>query len=208
MWCVRMRLKLETSSGNLTQKTSHMSNIPYHFLNGFELISKMTSGDSQLVEICRSTEKSHVCNLYITPQHKLLLYITPQHKLLYITPQHKLLLTIPDTVSFSADFIFDLEQTGKVERERERDCDLTCNITGTLETHVIPFISHQWHLQRTLHRHIHCSVTFTIMLYQQQTHWCHIFTTVIFAVHSHSQHNQIHCSHVQCTVIFTFQFTA
>ena len=57
---VRTRSKCEASSQNLTRKTSHMLNIPYNFLNGFELISKMTSGTSQLAEIRRSTEKSHV----------------------------------------------------------------------------------------------------------------------------------------------------
>ena len=57
---IRTRSKREASSQNLTRKTSHMLNIPYHFLNGFELISKMTRGSSQSEEICQSTEKSHV----------------------------------------------------------------------------------------------------------------------------------------------------
>ena len=60
MCCVRTRSKREASSQNLTLKTSHMLNIPYSFLNGFELISKMTCGASQSAEICRSAEKSHV----------------------------------------------------------------------------------------------------------------------------------------------------
>ena len=60
MCCVRTRSKREASSQNLTQKTSHMLNVPYNFLNGFELISKMIRGTSQLAEICRSAEKSHV----------------------------------------------------------------------------------------------------------------------------------------------------
>ena len=58
---VRTRSKHEASSQNLTRKTSHMLNIPYNFLNGFELISKMTRGTSQSAEIRRSAEKSHVC---------------------------------------------------------------------------------------------------------------------------------------------------
>ena len=36
-----------------------MLNVPYNFLNGFELISKMTRGASQSAEIRRSAEKSH-----------------------------------------------------------------------------------------------------------------------------------------------------
>ena len=54
---VRTRLKCEASLQNWTQKTSHMFNIPYNFLNGFELISKMTRGSSQLAEIRRSAWK-------------------------------------------------------------------------------------------------------------------------------------------------------
>ena len=57
---VRTRSKREASSQNLTRKTSHMLNIPYNFLNGFELISKMTRGTFQSAEIRRSAEKSHV----------------------------------------------------------------------------------------------------------------------------------------------------
>ena len=57
---VRTRSKCEASSQNLTRKTSHMLNIPYNFLNGFELISKMTPGTSQSAEIRQSAEKSHV----------------------------------------------------------------------------------------------------------------------------------------------------
>ena len=57
---VRTRSKREASSQNLTWKTSHMLNIPYNFLNGFELISKMTRGTSQSAEIRRLAEKSHV----------------------------------------------------------------------------------------------------------------------------------------------------
>ena len=41
-----------------------MLNIPYNFLNGFELISKMTRGASQSAEIRWSAEKSHVWSLY------------------------------------------------------------------------------------------------------------------------------------------------
>ena len=59
---VRTRSKREASSQNLTRKTSHMLNILYNFLNGFELISKMTRGTSQSAEIRRSAEKSHVCS--------------------------------------------------------------------------------------------------------------------------------------------------
>ena len=51
MSCVRTILQHEASSQNLTQKTSHMLNIPYTFLNGSELISKMTCGAPQLAEI-------------------------------------------------------------------------------------------------------------------------------------------------------------
>ena len=51
MCCVRTRSKHEASSQNLTRKTSHLLNIPYNFLNGFDLISKMTRGTSQSVEI-------------------------------------------------------------------------------------------------------------------------------------------------------------
>ena len=58
---VRTRSKREASLQNLTRNTSHMLNIPYNFLNGFELISKMTRGTSQSAEIHRSAEKSHVC---------------------------------------------------------------------------------------------------------------------------------------------------
>ena len=54
------RSKREASSQNLTRKTFPMLNIPYNFLNGFELISKMTCGISQSAEIRRSAEKSHV----------------------------------------------------------------------------------------------------------------------------------------------------
>ena len=57
---VRTRSKREASLQNLTRKTSHMLNIPYNFLNGFELISKMTRGTSQSAEIRQSAEKSHV----------------------------------------------------------------------------------------------------------------------------------------------------
>ena len=57
---VRTRSKREASSQNLTRKTSHMLNIPYNFLNRFELISKMTRGTSQSAEIHRLAEKSHV----------------------------------------------------------------------------------------------------------------------------------------------------
>ena len=57
---VRTRSKREASSQNMTRKTSHMLNIPYNFLNGFELISKLTCGTSQSAEIRRSAEKSHV----------------------------------------------------------------------------------------------------------------------------------------------------
>ena len=57
---VRTRSKREASSQNSTWKISHMLNIPYNFLNGFELISKMTRGTSQSTEIHRSAEKSHV----------------------------------------------------------------------------------------------------------------------------------------------------
>ena len=39
-----------------------MLNIPYNFLNGFELISKMTRGTFQSPEIRRLAEKSHVCD--------------------------------------------------------------------------------------------------------------------------------------------------
>ena len=60
---VRTRSKREASSQNLTRKTSHMLNIPYNFLNGFELISKMTNGTSQSAEIRRSAEKSHVWDI-------------------------------------------------------------------------------------------------------------------------------------------------
>ena len=62
---VRTRSKREASSQNLTRKTSHMLNISYNFLNGFELISKMTCGTSQSAEIRRSAEKSHVCWLVV-----------------------------------------------------------------------------------------------------------------------------------------------
>ena len=62
---VRTRSKREASSQNLTRKTSHMLNIPYNFLNGFELISKMTRGTSQSAEIRRLAEKSHVCSICI-----------------------------------------------------------------------------------------------------------------------------------------------
>ena len=61
---VRTRSKREASSQNLTRKTSHMLNIPYNFLNGFELISKMTCGTSQSAEIRRSAEKSHVWTMW------------------------------------------------------------------------------------------------------------------------------------------------
>ena len=57
---VRTRSKREASSQTWTRKTSHMLNIPYNFLNGFELISKMTRRTSQSAEIRRSAEKSHV----------------------------------------------------------------------------------------------------------------------------------------------------
>ena len=60
MCCVRTRSQREASSQNLTRKTSHMLNIPYTFLNRFELISKMTRGASHSAEIRRSAEKSHV----------------------------------------------------------------------------------------------------------------------------------------------------
>ena len=53
--------EIEASLQNLTRKTSHMLNIPYNFLNGFELISKMIRGTSQSAEIRQSAEKSHVC---------------------------------------------------------------------------------------------------------------------------------------------------
>ena len=56
---VRTRSKRAASSQNLTRKTSHMLNVPYNFLNGFELISKMTPGTSKSAEIRRSAEKSH-----------------------------------------------------------------------------------------------------------------------------------------------------
>ena len=46
MCCVRTRSKHKASSQNSTRKTSHMLNIPYNFLNGFERISKMTCGTS------------------------------------------------------------------------------------------------------------------------------------------------------------------
>ena len=67
MCCVRTRSECEASSQNLTRKTSHMLNIPYNFLNRFELISKMTCGASQSAEIRRLVEKSHVCRLEIPP---------------------------------------------------------------------------------------------------------------------------------------------
>ena len=54
---VRTRPKREASSQNLTRKTSHMLSIPHNFLNGFELISKITRGTSQSAEIRRSAEK-------------------------------------------------------------------------------------------------------------------------------------------------------
>ena len=60
---IRTRSKREASSQNLTRKTSHTLNVPYNFLNGFELISKMTRGASQSAEIRRSAEKSHVCSV-------------------------------------------------------------------------------------------------------------------------------------------------
>ena len=41
---VRMRSKRKASLQNLTRKISHMLNIPYNFLNGFELISKRPVG--------------------------------------------------------------------------------------------------------------------------------------------------------------------
>ena len=69
---VRTRSKREARSQNLTRKTSHMLNIPYNFLNGFELISKMTRGTSKSAEIRRSAEKSHVCLTIITPLSRLL----------------------------------------------------------------------------------------------------------------------------------------
>ena len=68
---VRTRSKREASSQNLTRKTSHMLNIPYNFLNGFELISKMTRGTSQSAEIRRLAEKSHACNLLYSVTEKL-----------------------------------------------------------------------------------------------------------------------------------------
>ena len=61
---VRTRSKREASSQNLSWKISNMLNIPYNFLNGFELISKMTRGTSQSAEIRRSAEKSHVWLLF------------------------------------------------------------------------------------------------------------------------------------------------
>ena len=61
---VRTKSKREASSQNLTLKTSHMLNISYNFLNGFELISKMTRGPSHSAEIRWSVEKSHVCPLH------------------------------------------------------------------------------------------------------------------------------------------------
>ena len=60
---VRTRSKREASSQILTRKTSHMLIMPYNFLNGFELISKMTRGTSQSAEIHRSAEKSHACRV-------------------------------------------------------------------------------------------------------------------------------------------------
>ena len=66
----RTRSKCEASSQNLTRKISHMLNIPYNFLNGFELISKMTCETSQSAEICRSAEKSHVCKSATAPENK------------------------------------------------------------------------------------------------------------------------------------------
>ena len=51
MCCVRTRSKREASSQNLTRKTSHILNIHCNFLNGFELISKMTRGTSESAEI-------------------------------------------------------------------------------------------------------------------------------------------------------------
>ena len=75
---VRTRSKREASSQNLTRKTSHMLKIPYNFLNGFELISKMTCGTSQSAEIRRSAEKSHVWALQ--KHHSLSsLFHTAQH---------------------------------------------------------------------------------------------------------------------------------
>ena len=62
---VRTRSKRKASSQNLTRKTSHMLNIPYNFLNGFELISKMTCGPSKSAEIRRSAEKSHVWYIHL-----------------------------------------------------------------------------------------------------------------------------------------------
>ena len=58
------------------RKTSHMLNVPYNFLNGFELISKMTRGASQSAEIRRSAEKSHVCKLQ-GPLPELLAFVIP-----------------------------------------------------------------------------------------------------------------------------------
>ena len=66
---VRTRSKRAASSQNLTRKTSHMLNVPYNFLNGFELISKMTPGTSKSAEIRRSAEKSHA---WVVPQWQLL----------------------------------------------------------------------------------------------------------------------------------------
>ena len=48
---------------NLSWKTSHMLNIPYNFLNRFELISKMTRETSQSTEIRRLAQKSHVWHI-------------------------------------------------------------------------------------------------------------------------------------------------
>ena len=51
-----------------------MLNVPYNFLNGFELISKMTRGASQSAEIRRSAEKSHVWDFYLSHHRSLYLF--------------------------------------------------------------------------------------------------------------------------------------
>ena len=63
-WCsknkilVKVPCHLTASSQNLSRKISHMLIIPYNFLNGFELISKMTCGTSQSAEIRRLAENA------------------------------------------------------------------------------------------------------------------------------------------------------
>ena len=87
---VRTRSKREASSQNLTRKTSHMLNIPYNFLNGFELISKVTCGTSQSAEIRRLAEKSHVwifTNLYSS--YKLCIHTTQLYIRGMIILQHR-----------------------------------------------------------------------------------------------------------------------